>query len=299
MKKYKVKCPICSKIDTINDISSYQCSYCKHSNNIQDFEIINIKDENRDINYIKRCLEKSIIASDDKKIEYYSNILAVKDDSDYLHQYLILKSEDKKVEFLLKTNLSNEELYFIIKFLVIKDKKISKENKEILINLLKNNEQINQLMKYINKNEEDDLELFESLINEKIEVIEYKDLNKDKYVGIFFLIISIIMSILITLICNLIVYDDCVYATTIVLGILPSISLAYSLNKLCKIKNNILKGVLFIVVFYVLTYLMTIIYRDGSFIDSFYEHLKGIINAIPDILESITKHADIERVEGE
>ena len=88
-------------------------------------------------------------------------------------------------------------------------------------------------------------------------------------------------------------------ATTTILGLVPSISLTYALNKLCKIKNNILKSIVFIFTFYVLTYLMTIIYRDGSFIDSFYIHLKEIVNAIPNILESITKHANIEWVEGE
>ena len=128
MKKYKVKCPICSKIDIISDTSVYQCSYCKHINDIQNCEIVNIKDENRDINYIKRCLEKSIIASDDKKIEYYYNLLALRDASDHLYQYLSLKNEDQKVEYLLNTNLNDEELCFIIKFLLIKDQKVFKEN---------------------------------------------------------------------------------------------------------------------------------------------------------------------------
>ena len=62
MKKIHVQCPICNKIDKIEETKEYICSYCLSKNKLSDCKIKNIKDENRDIEYLEECFKKSIIS---------------------------------------------------------------------------------------------------------------------------------------------------------------------------------------------------------------------------------------------
>ena len=155
------------------------------------------------------------------------------------------------------------------------------------------------IKQYLYNNEDDSNELYDAYKEISLKPIEYINLNKQRYIGYFLMLLSLVISILISLICSLTVYEDCLYATITVLGLLPSILLSLGITKALNFKKNWFALLIFIPVFYLLTYLMTIFFRDCSFIESFEVHFKHIISAVPDILDSITKNSDIEWGEKE
>lgn len=294
MKKIHVQCPICNKVDKIEEKKEYICSYCSSENKIYECKIKNIKDENREIEYLECCYKKAIISYNKEKTQKYLNILLNKDKNNQLVRYFMLNDINEKVEYLLNNKMNSMNIYFILKNDLLKNKKVNSSIVNSVIDKYNDVSEIIKLKDIIDKEYSEDKELYDSLKSEKVELKEYVDLNKHKFIGMFAMISAIIISIISAIICTFAVYDDCVYGTIVLIGIIPSIILTVGLIKYFKINNIILKVLIFTVSFYILTYLMTIHLRETSFINSFYDHIKHIVSAIPDVLESITKHSDIE-----
>lgn len=297
MKRKVVICPICGKINKIVDSQrNYQCTYCKKESFINESEILN--ETTRDLEYIENCFKNSILANDYKNIEKYSKVLLNKENNNVYASYYNIMDIEKRIDYLKNNIISEDKLYFIIKNDIIKNKKIYSNDKIEIINKLNDDNNKKILLQYLNDKEDDDILLKEELYKQEIEVIEYKGIDKERYIGIFMLCLSMVLALIISLVCSLTLNDNCKYASIVVLGLIPCLILQIALVKIINLKNIILKILMFIVLFYILTYIMTIHLRDMNFINSFEEHLKGIIYAIPDILESITDGFK-EGLEGE
>ncbi len=287
MKRKVVVCPICGKINKIiNGQKNYRCTYCKNESSINESEVLN--ETNRDLEYIENCFKNSVLASDYKNIEKYTKVLLNKESNNIYANYYNLLNIEKRIEYLKNNNISEDKLYFIIKNDIIKNKTIYSNDKIEIINKLNDENNKKILLQYLNNKEDDDLLLKEELYKQEIEVIEYKGIDKERYIGIFMLCLSMVLALIITLVCSITINDNCKYASIVVLGLIPCLMLQIALIKIINLKNVILKILMFVALFYILTYIMTIHLRDISFINSFKEHLNGIIYAIPDILDSIT-----------
>lgn len=287
MKRKLVICPICGKINKIKTDNIYNCSFCGHEHYINECSIIGVNESNREIEYIENCFEMSILASNSKNIEKYKQILLKKDNNNFYANYYNFCEIEKSIDYIEKIQVNDSKLYFVLKEDILKNSKISYEVKENLINKLEKNEFKENLLKYINKQEEDDLEIKEDLMKQEVEIIEYKGMSKERFVGLTFLGASLILAILITLFSTFVISEKCSYGAIVVLSLIPSVLLNIALIKIINIKNIILKVLMFVAVFYILSYLMTLHYHQTGFINSFEEHINGIINAIPDILDAI------------
>lgn len=299
MKRFLIKCPLCGKVDSIEKSNNtYNCSYCNSTNLISECKIKNIDDENRELDYLLLALKRSVLANNKNLINKYIKIILEKDKSNPFALYLNGENDIVKKDILLNMNYDVNYYVFLIKKDISKIKKYSEEEKQSILNKLPEQEQF-LIKQYLYNNEDDSNELYDTYKEISLKPIEYINLNKQRYIGYFLMILSLVISILISLICSLTVYEDCLYATTTVLGLLPSILLSLGITKALNFKKNWFALLIFIPVFYLLTYLMTIFFRDCSFIESFEVHFKHIISAVPDILDSITKHSDIEWGEKE
>lgn len=299
MKKIHVKCPICDKIDKIENTHEYKCSYCLSEHKVYECKIQNIKEENREIEYLEECFKKSILTYDKTKANKYIKLILNKDSGNYLINYYTIEENDKKIEYLLNNNIDSRNIYFILKNDLLKEKELNKDLLYKLFDKYNENLEIYSLKQKFEQNIYEDKLLYDNLYNEQIELKSYIDPNKHKFIGIFSIVCSIIIAIITSLICTLAVYEDCIYGTIVLIAIVPSIIMNVGIIKYFKINNNLLKIIIFVFVFYVLTYFMTIHLRNVSFIESFKDHIKHIINSIPEVLESITKHSDIEWGEKE
>lgn len=282
MKKYKVRCNICGCINKINSLENFKCQNC-----LNDIKVDNCYIKNNDIRseeYYLYQLKIAIINNDNDKQK--ENALKLKNLSskNLISKYCLLEDKEK-IDFLLNSKEDNsDEMDIIIKYLIINRKDITNDVKMAIINRLKNKDEYLEAL----VNEEKDNSDLLYLKNE----IVINDLYKEKkkamwpiYVGI--IVFSFIFGILTTIISAKTIIEDCLYAVIVLIDIFPAFLIAISVNKLIRNKKFFYSLLLFIIIFFVFSYLMTIPYHEGSFFVTIKEHLMHMLLALKDVFDAI------------
>lgn len=268
--KQKYTCPYCGQINETQDI----CSNC-HLNMNLDIYNSEVKKDYFDINIY--------ISNND----YYKIIdIAKKYPNNLYYEY-----------FMMFASLSLGKTYDINKFFTSSFTSTVKEEQEVCTHIIEKYTLYNSkaVLNFLKEHKYANILKFEEMLegNSKEQVIE-KDLREElfplttllptnqkqkqfKYGNLYLLLLSFILLVLFTVITIVAVEKELQYEMLIVALIVPSIFLTKSFIRIVIKKNNVVINIVtFLLIYYIITYIMTISYH-GFGIDSFYLHLKRIV----------------------
>lgn len=277
IKEYN--CPICGE----NNVKTNICPNC--NNNIP----IPIQDKNS-IEYNMYNFKLDIINHDMDKIissatvinklhscflsTYYLK-LASKDAIDYLKTKKITKI-DSDTRLLFRTMINYNELNLS-----------SSEYSDLFDEIITDSKFKNECKAAIQKDHPESARLINQLIELPINTsCKMQTSKRGNIVGLL-AIVGLACALLFALLANILFEPQFKYSIITIIMTIPSIFFTISISKYIKSKNVILNVLMFLVIFYIVSYMFTISVRDTTFIESFYTHGKEIIYAIPELLDNL------------
>lgn len=263
------------------------------------------KDEEVRCKYCGEAIDLSIAYNDDVRIQsesyyiYQLKAAIINDDEELKKQAIdnLTLLESKNDIFLhimrrkaLKNVADKRDLDFIIEYLIIQNKEYSLEDKKKQI---KKCDYKDEYLKRLEDNSEDQ-ELFNNLYEVKEELKSYDKIVDNSYkFGILFSSIGLIISILILFLSKVLFKEEIVFASTIVISVLPSILFSLSVIKFINIKKTFINIIIFIallvVIFIILSFLLSLRYNIGSengIINNYIYHLKNCLSEINEAINS-------------
>lgn len=283
MKIYK--CLVCGNSIQIKNSQDVICPNCNSHN---DVDIVLKKDKLKVLKYdtyiylINKEFKKITIFLDNTYnsllLEYfnlYSHIRLNKEYNDQKFYNDTLDYTDQELDLIINHMFENLDIFDISKIMVMINKS---NNKEKYINAINNLNNINE--KYKEK------ELRELLFHrtKTYELLKYDGLKRE---GKVFVIISIVLYILTTLLILIFTQREAKYDMLVLTYIIPSYLLSSGINKMfIKLKSKFFVFVMFIATLYTSTLLWYIVF-NGLTIDVFFQHLIEIIKSPIDLIKTL------------
>ena len=280
---YKIKCNRCGYTQYVGQLDNLTCPCCA--------------------NQIDKalCLDSDSL-HDDKYFDHKAKILILQGSFDGLNKLAlnmeeensslgyakIYKERDRLKAFIDNYSSLNKELSDFIYYHDI----VINYPKDRIIEEFKDNSDLASYLEYFN--EKDDSELLDKLL--KIDTEYFVSKKEVKQINLYALIVfgvSLLIGILCAIILNFIRKEELRYPLIILIEIVPIAVMTISFMKIINKKSILLGIVIFLLSFYLLTYLYTIRMHDGTFLESFGFHLKRIVFVIKDLSDGINKYTEI------
>ena len=292
MAKFKVKCNLCGYINKVDNVSHFECSYCHSIQDMDKVYYMNLNNQSYD--YYLHNLELAIMNHSMHKMLEAANFIEEIDASDrYCQIYLIAKIENR-LPLIKKLDTLNEIDDIIYRYDIILNNDVDVKTKYEVINNIKDEEKKKIYLDMIANPSENDTLFMEDLKNIPINTINYNGFKSfEKIYGLIIIGVSTIIALLLTLFANLWVLKDCLYATIVIIALLPSILYAVGLSKILTIRKKWWLVLLIIPMFIIISYVLTINLHNGSFTERISEHFNHIIYAFNEISTAINDNAEV------
>lgn len=232
--------------------------------------------------YYLYYLKAGIINKDEEMIKENMDNLSQCESNNTI--YLYMKNKN-----ILKNIDDKESLDFIVMYDIIQNDNYSREEKLKLIRKTKYKEEYLSFLKDQTQNEE----IKEKLYIEKQEIESYDEtFDVQKAIGLLFIINSILVSVLIAIVSKYIINSEVLFASEIIISLLPALLFTIGLSKIVKIKNKIistLKNVLIMVLaFFIMSFAITIFLNDNltDCINNYIYHLTHCFLEIFEAMQS-------------
>ena len=281
-KVLNIRCNFCGNINKIKPKEEIICEYCKKAINVDISECFDVNIQSEE--YYLFQLKAAIINHDDEKIEEYKEKLKMLESHDDIYMHIINRRALKNFE-------KEENIDFVVEYLILQNKNYSYEDKIKQIKKIENKEKYLNLLKDKTENQE----LVDNLYEEKEEMIAY-DIIKDNHIKFFFVFLAlfIITSLLIRFLSKIIFPEEVLFASMVVVSTLPSILFTISMMRVIRIKNQFLRFLaiisILLISFVLISYILTIHLSNGK-LNIYFDHL---IHAFKEINEAMNANYDGE-----
>lgn len=276
-KVLNIRCNYCGNINKIKPKEEIVCKYCKKAINVDISECFDVNIQSEE--YYLFQLKAAIINHDDEKIEEFKEKLKMLESHDDIYMHIINRRALKNFE-------KEENVDFVVEYLILQNKNYTYEDKLKQIKKIENKE------KYLNllKDETENQELVDNLYEEKEEMKAY-DVVKDNHMKFFFLFLGlfVLTSVLIRLFAEFIFPEEVLFASIIVVSIIPAEFFTISMMKIIKFKSQFLKFLIIIsmlcVSFVLISYILTIHLSNGN-VNIYFDHLIHVFKEINDAMNA-------------
>lgn len=278
-KTLVIRCNYCGNINKIKANDEIVCKYCHKDINVDISERFDVNIQSEE--YYLYQLKAAIINHDDEKIEKYKEDLKLLECHDDIYMHLINRRALKNFE-------KEENVDFIVEYMILQNKNFTKEEKITRIKKTNNKEKYLKML----GNEEESQELYDNVYEENTDNSSF-DVVKDNSFKFFvlFLSISTILSILLRFLSQFIFPEEVLFPSMIIVSVVPATLFTISMMKIIKIKNQFLRFLIIIGIivgsFLIISFLLTLHLSEGSMKNRFDTYLYHLINGFKEINEAM------------
>ncbi|MFA6843127.1 MAG: hypothetical protein WCR33_01890 [Bacilli bacterium] len=274
-------CPICGETKVQTDVCP-NCNNCIPAA-LQDQTSLEYYMYNFKINIINHDMDKILTnAALINKLNpcilstYYLNLSNNKA-ANYLKTIKITKVDDN-IRLLFRTMINYNEL-----------KVSKKEYNDLFDEIIEDKKFKNECKRAIENLQTESAKLINQVIELPINTSCHRQTTKRGNIVGLLAITGLACALLLALLTNLLFDIQFKYSIITIVMTIPSIFFTIALSKYIDSKNLFVNILMFLVIFYIVSYIFTISFRSTSFIETFYVHSKEIINAIPELLDNLNK----------
>ncbi len=292
-------CPVCGQ-EIIAKEEIIACPNCKQS-----FDIHSAKQKNHFNNHIekkKRDCRNFFLNQQFQDVIYFAEDILKEEPNNMLYRYYLCIASSKNKSSVQKDFLrfqnytgTDEEINEVFWYLIEQKDRFPLEYlKEFLTFYHADSKYLDILSKdEPEKEKKIEKELKETLFSMIPIINTSTKLSSNKQDGIFFIGIAVVLGLIFWLIGHFFVPKYIIYPSFIFLMIFPCVFLACGITRIVfKRKNKLYQLLFFILLFYIVTFIVTIPYHSSGFFSSLGKHFISIFTSPYDFVKNLIKHIE-------